>query len=109
VSTSNVTPVQVLTTIARTLVHTERYATVDEALRGLALKEVERKVLRYRRRVRYFERKHGTDFDGFSASLESRATPAEEDDWLAWRAALSLLADWEKAHDELKRNAVAGS
>jgi len=98
----SVTPANVLTTIARSLVHARRYRDVDEALRGLALDEVSRKVARYRRRIRRFEHKYGVDFQTFSARLEDGATIAEEDDWMAWRSALSLLADWERAHQELQ-------
>ena len=97
-----VTPVKVLTTIARSLVHTRQYRDIDEALRGLALDEVSRKIARYRRRIRHFGRKYGTDFQTFSARLEDGATIAEEDDWMAWRSALSLLADWERAYQELQ-------
>ena len=75
-----VTPVEVLTTIARSLVHTRQYRDIDEALRGLALDEVSRKIARYRRRIRHFERKYGMDFQAFSARLGDGATIAEEDD-----------------------------
>jgi hypothetical protein len=97
-----VTPVEVLTTIARSLVYSRQYRDIDEALRGLALDEVSRKIARYRRRIRHFEHKYGTDFQTFSARLEDGATIAEEDDWMAWRSALSLLSDWEIAYRELK-------
>ena len=97
-----VTPVKVLTTIARSLVHTRQYRDIDEALHGLALDEVSRKIARYRRRIRHFERKYGTDFQTFSAQREDGATITEEDDWMAWRSALSLLADWERAYRELQ-------
>ena len=97
-----VTPVEVLTTIARSLVYSRQYRDIDEALRGLALDEVSRKIARYRRRIRHFEHKYGTDFQTFSARLEDGVTIAEEDDWMAWRSALSLLSDWEIAYRELK-------
>jgi hypothetical protein len=97
-----VTPVEVLTTIARSLVYSRQYRDIDEALRGLALDEVSRKIARYRRRIRHFEHKYGTDFQTFSARLEDGATIAEEDDWMAWRSAMSLLSDWEIAYRELK-------
>jgi hypothetical protein len=97
-----VTPVEVLTTIARSLMHTRQYRDVDEALHGLALVEVSRKFARYRRRIRHFEHKCGMAFQAFSARLEDGATMAEEDDWMAWRSALSLLTDWERAYQELQ-------
>jgi len=34
--------------------------------------------------------------------LEGQATPSEEDDWLAWRSARSMLMDWQLAYQELQ-------
>lgn len=95
--------VDVLTTIARSLVVAQEYASVEEALQAMALSEVRRKVTYYRRRIRALERKYGTDFETFSARLRGRATPAEEDDWLAWRSANRMLADWQRTCEELQR------
>lgn len=92
----------VLTTIARSMVVTQEYASVEEALQAMALSEVRRKVAYYRRRIRALERKYGTDFETFSAQLQGRATPDEEDDWLAWRSANRMLADWQRTYEELE-------
>ena len=94
-------PVDVLTTIARSLVVAEEYPSVDEALQGMAVSEVQRTIAYYRRRIRRLERKYGTDFDTFSSQLQGRATPYEEDDWLAWRSAIHMLADWQKTYEKL--------
>ena len=94
-------PNNVLIKIARSLVVSQKYASVQDALRGMAHSEVKRKIAYYQRRIRALERKHGTDFDTFSARLQGRATPAEEDDWLVWRSAHRMLADWQKTYKEL--------
>ena len=94
--------VNVLTTIARSMVVTQKYVSVEEALQAMALSEVRRKVAYYRRRIRALERKHGVDFETFSAQLQGRATPGEEDDWLAWRSANRMLADWQRTYEELQ-------
>ena len=94
--------VDVLTTIARSLVVAQKYASVEEALQAMAVSEVQRKMGYYRRRIRALERKYGTDFETFSARLQARATPAEEDDWLGWRSANRMLADWQTAYEELQ-------
>ncbi len=94
--------VDVLTTIARSLVVAQEYASVEEALQAMAVSEVRRKIAYYRRRIRALERKYGTDFETFGARLRARATPAEEDDWLAWRSANRILADWQTAYEELQ-------
>jgi hypothetical protein len=45
-------------------------------------------------------------FDDFTAALQGRATPLEEDDWFEWQAAQGMLADWEETYEELTHNAV---
>jgi hypothetical protein len=89
-------------TVARSLVIAQRYASVDDALQGMAMAEAQRKIAYYRRRVRAMERKYGTDFDTFSAKIQGQATLSEEDDWLAWRSANSMLADWQRACEEIQ-------
>jgi hypothetical protein len=99
------TSVDVLTTIARSLVVAQEYPSIEEALQGMAVSEVQRKIAYYRRRIRGLERKYGTDFDTFSARIQGRATPSEEDDWLAWRSANTMLADWQKTSEKLRARA----
>lgn len=98
---SNTSPTEILTTVAGSLVASQRYATMDDALRDLALSAVRSKILHYRRRIRRLERKYATDFDTFSERLQGRATPAEEDDWFAWRSARRMLADWQQSYRDL--------
>ena len=42
----------------------------------------------------------------FSARLKGRATPAEEDDWLAWQSARRRLADWEEMCEGLQTRSL---
>ncbi len=98
---SNPSPTEILHTVAGSLVATQRYATIDAALRDLAISAVRGKTLYYRQRIRRLERKYATDFDTFSERLQGRATPAEEDDWFAWRSARRMLADWQQTYREL--------
>ncbi len=94
-------PSTVLNQVAGSLVAKHRYATVEEALWQLALSAVRSKVVYYRRRIRKLESRYGVDFDTFTARLKDQATPAEEDDWLAWRSARNMLTDWQKAYRDL--------
>jgi hypothetical protein len=98
---STTSTVDVLTTIARSMVVSQEYASVEEALQHMALSEVQRKIAYYRRRIRTLERKYNADLQTFGARLQDRATPAEEDDWLAWRSANRMLADWQKTYEKL--------
>jgi len=72
----------------------------------VALSAARGKAAYYRRRIRKLEHKYATNFDAFTARLKRRATSAEEDDWLAWRSARLMHADWQRAYQDM-RNARA--
>ena len=91
----------VLDTIAGALVKQEKYHTKEEALRALALAAVHGKIGHYRRRILRLQRKHGKDFAAFSRSLQDNATPQQEDDWLDWRTARSMLDEWQAVYASL--------
>ncbi len=95
------TPANILNTVAGSMVTSQKYASVEDALWELARTAVRGKIGQYRRRIRRFEVKY-TDFDKFTSRLKNRATPAQEDDWLAWKSARRMLMDWEKAYQELE-------
>ena len=95
------TPSTVLTKMAKSLVAAKRYSTTEEALWDMALSAVRGKMTYYRRRIRRMENKYGMDFDKFTARLRGKATPAQEDDWLAWKSARSMLKDWQKTYKDL--------
>ena len=96
------TPNSVLNKVAGSLVAAKRFATVEEALWDMAISTVRGKVAYYRRRIRKMENKYGTDFDKFTAHLKGKATPTQEDDWLAWKSARSMLVDWQKTYQDLR-------
>jgi hypothetical protein len=96
-----ITPSSVLYQVANSLVAQQRYSSLDDALWDIALSAIRNKTLVYRRRIKKLENKHAMNFEKFTAHLKNRATPAEEDDWLAWRSAQNMLGDWEKAYQDL--------
>jgi len=91
----------VLNKVANSLVTSKRFATVEDALWDMAVSTVRGRVSYYRRRIKRMENKHGMDFDKFTARLKGKATPAQEDDWLAWKSARSMLMDWQKTYQDL--------
>lgn len=99
--TLHTSPNTVLTRVAHSLVASKRFATVEDALWDMAISTVRGRVSYYRRRIKRMENKYGLDFDKFTARLKGKATPAQEDDWLAWKSARSMLADWQKTHQDL--------
>ena len=100
--TLQVSPADTLNLMARSLVVRRKYATEDDALRDFALAAVREKFAYYQRRIRALQRKYGVDFDAFSARLQGRAAPDEEDDWLAWRSAHRMQTDWQQIYRELR-------
>ena len=98
----NTSPSSVLNKVAASLVAAKRYSSTEEALWDMALSTVRSKVAYYRRRIRRLENKHGMDFDKFTARLKGKATPTQEDDWLAWKSARSMLMDWQKTYQDLR-------
>lgn len=103
--TLHTSPNSVLTKVARSLVASRRFATIEEALWDMAIVTVRSKVNYYRRRIRKMENKYGMDFDKFTARLKGKATPQQEDDWLDWKSASSMLADWQKTYQDLELKA----
>lgn len=99
--TLHTSPNSVLNKVARSLVAAKRFATMEEALWDMAVSTVRGKVTYYRRRIKRMENKYGMDFDKFTTHLKGKATPAQEDDWLAWKSARSMLADWQKTYQDL--------
>lgn len=94
-------PTHILNKVADSLVATQKYASVEEAFWEMAISTVRHRVAYYQRRLRKMEHKYKTDFDTFSAKLKGKATPAQEDDWLAWKSARRMLADWQKSYQDL--------
>jgi hypothetical protein len=94
-------PNSVLNKVAGSLVAEKRFATVEEALWDMAVSTVRGKVTYYRRKIRKMENRYGMEFDKFTTRLKGTATSAQEDDWLAWKSAISMLADWQKTYQDL--------
>ena len=67
----------------------------------MARSAVRDRMVRYRRRILRLERKHGTDFTGFTRLIEGSATPQQEDDWLSWRSAIDMMNEWKAVYQSL--------
>lgn len=100
--TSPVTPALIVDRVTETMVATQQFPTKEAALWELALAAVQKKIRYYQRRIRRLEHKYDTSFEDFTGQLKNRATPTQEDDWLAWRSARSMLEDWQQTAQALR-------
>ena len=97
----------VLTSVAESLVTTGMYKSPQEAVKGLALAQIERDIAKYRRRIAALQRKYGMSFEEFTAHLQGRATMAEEIDWEEWDTARMMLEIREKSREEIEARVAA--
>ncbi len=100
-------------TSVEALVKRNIFSSEEEAISELVRDYVLRQVEALQSEIHQFERKYGMDFQQFqqylherSALLESKSLSAkqldalgaavmqEEDDWLDWKAALGMFANW---------------
>lgn len=94
--------IKVLEVIANTLVDTGRYQNQADAIRGIAIEQINRKIALYESRVRRIQRKHRTSFETYTKRLRGRATIRQEDEWMDWETALAMLTAWRKAKKALE-------
>jgi len=87
--------------IVEPLVQKGIFSNAEHAVAEMTKDFVSRQVQKWRRRVRKFERKYGTDYHSFTDSLRGRATMAEEEHWLDWKIAAEMLESWEKLLKEM--------
>lgn len=109
-----------MATPVEALVKRNIFPSEQEAISELVRDYVLRQVKALQSEIRKFERKYGMDFQQFqqylrerSALLESKSLPAdqcealgaavmqEEDDWLDWKTALELFANWVGLRQEI--------
>jgi len=92
-----------LEAVVDTLVRTGQYKTQTEAIRAIALEQIDRKITLYERRVKRFGKKHRTNFEAYTKRLRNHATVTQEDEWMEWEAALDMLEAWLKAKKALEK------
>ena len=95
IKTDTIQATEVLTTIAKSFMVTQRYPSIGDALRALAISEVERKITKYRRQIHRLQKKYGKSLEEFTADLQGKANIDEEDAWFEWQSAMRMLEDWE--------------
>ncbi len=100
---------EVLTAIAEKMAVTGMYSSPEEAIKALALSQIEKEVEELRERIAAFEKRYGMTFEEFTAYLRGRATMEEEMAWEEWDDARRKLEIRQKALEAIKKYAPAHS
>lgn len=82
------------------------YDSPAKALRSLIDSLVKSRIRAYERKVKRFESKHRMSLAEFTKSLEGKATPVLEDDWMEWESAINMLEAWKRASKEIGLSAI---
>lgn len=82
------------------------YKDEKRALKDIVADYIRRKIEAYDAVILQMERKHRKDFTEFSSGMQRRASVAKEDDWMEWKAAITMKEAWQRAFNKLLRNAA---
>lgn len=82
------------------------YKDENRALKDIVADYVQRKIESYNAVILRMEQKYGKDFKAFSMDIERRASVVKEDDWMEWKAAITMKEPWRQAFKKLRRNAA---
>ena len=84
------------------------FENFERAFRALLLDYIERQIAVYKNKAAEFEARYQQSFEAFTASLQGRATPAEEEAWLDWEAALIFLRKWQNIRKQVAGDGIVG-
>src|SRR5208283_1646518 len=77
------------------------YKDEKRALKDIVADYIRRKIDSYDAVILQMQRKHRKDFTGFSNDMQRRASVAKEDDWMEWKAAITMKEAWQQAFKKL--------
>ncbi|MBI5074405.1 MAG: hypothetical protein HZB62_04455 [Nitrospirae bacterium] len=92
--------------ILKPLMSTGVYKDERRALKDIVADYVQRKIDAYSIVILKMEQKYGKDFKALSKDIERRASVAREDDWMEWKAAITMKEAWHQAFKKILRNAT---
>lgn len=78
--------------------------TLNEGLKAILSREINRKIKKYLLTVSYFEKKYGVDFDRFEEmNKENRMDYETEKNYLDWDMAVTVIEDLKEELTQLDR------
>jgi hypothetical protein len=81
--------------IASPLIEAGIYASQEAFVRDIVKDMATNKVRTYESAVRKYKAKYGS-LERLGARIKGKASPKQEDDWMAWEAAKDMLRAWKK-------------
>ena len=91
----------ILRKLIKSLVAAGLFNDEETALKALTADYIDRKIVQYREIIKGLEERHKESFQEFSKSLEGKATPELEEDWMEWKSAQVMLEAWNKVLKEI--------
>jgi len=85
---------QTVPLLTEPLVRAGFYTSPDQALKGIVLDYIDRRIVGVQGKLRRLEKKHGKSFADFSQSILGQATIQDEDEWMEWESLLDMLESW---------------
>ena len=97
---------KVISDILKPLLEAGVYKDERRALKDIVADYVQRRIDAYSAVILRMEQKYGQNFEAFSTHIRCRASVAKEDDWMQWKAAITMKEAWQQAFKKLLRNAA---
>ncbi len=86
--------------IAKPFIESGIYVSADAFVSNLVKDISVRKIREYERKIKVFEAKYGS-FDDFTRKIRGKASPKQEDQWMAWEAAINMRNAWKRVTCEI--------
>lgn len=94
-----------ISNLLRPLVILGLYKNEEAALKDVIANYMKRKIEDYNGVIKKMEDRHGKNFSSFTKEIKNKASMEIEDDWMEWKAAISMMDSWKKAFKGLLGNA----
>lgn len=93
-----------ISNILKPLLATGVYKDEQVALKDIVADFIQKKITGYDTIISSMEKKHKKDFQKFSKDLRNKAAMNTEDDWMEWKAAMTMKDAWQLAFRKLVGN-----
>ena len=90
--------------ILRPLLVAGVYKDERVALKDIIAEFIQKKSTGYNTVIGRMEKKYGKDLQGFSKEIKNKAVMKTEDDWMEWKAAMTMKEAWQLAFRNLVGN-----